>query len=73
MSGYSQYMEGEGWTVGIYTSIDIESPKDVQGNESFSGYNSAQGQWSHNLTKGKYDEGALLRTDMARVRCVRKQ
>ena len=69
MSGYSKYIDADYSDI---TGISNTQENNVPENgKTFSGSNRSE-SWTHTITPPIYEEGALLRTDYARVRCVRK-
>ena len=74
MSGYFKYIDGYYEEYIVTGWLENMEQKDVQGGEHFSGSNRGDvGSIDITLTKPVYDSCALMRTDLARVRCVRKQ
>lgn len=80
MTGYFKYIDADySWSGSLSNTKENDVVGD--GRERFQGANGTlwSNTWDHTLTKPLYDDpnnpndgGALLRSDMARVRCVRK-
>jgi hypothetical protein len=71
MTGYFKYIDAD---YSLFGSLSNMGEKDVKGDgsERFSGSNNKLSLPTTTLTKPVYDSCALMRTDYARVRCVRK-
>ena len=71
MTGYFKYIDAD---YSLFGSLSNMGEKDVKGDgtETFSGSNNKLSLPTTTLTKPVYDSCALMRTDYARVRCVRK-
>jgi hypothetical protein len=74
MTGYFKYINGEyvEYFIGGYLRNMDEHDVKGDGSEKFSGSNNKLTLNTTTLTKPVYDSCALMRTDYARVRCVRK-
>ena len=64
------YVEASGM---ITAKVDeVHPPEAITKEDSFNRRNN-DGSWTHRVRLPEYQDGAKMRTDLARVRCVRKQ